>query len=129
MTATIIDGKQISRDIQQEIKQQVADFVGAGNAAPKLVAVLVGEDPASQVYVKNKKLACKRVGIDSDLMRIDGSSTTEDLLKLVDQLNSDASVSGILVQLPLPDQIDSLKVLDAISPTKDVDAFLSLIHI
>ena len=123
MAATIIDGKQISRDIQQEIKQQVADFVGAGNAAPKLVAVLVGEDPASQVYVKNKKLACKRVGIDSDLMRIDGSSTTEDLLKLVDQLNSDASVSGILVQLPLPDQIDSLKVLDAISPTKDVDAF------
>ena len=123
MTATIIDGKQISRDIQQEIKQQVADFVDAGNAAPKLVAVLVGEDPASQVYVKNKKLAAKRVGIDSDLLRIDGSSTTEDLLKLVDDLNNDASVSGILVQLPLPDQIDSLKVLDAISPTKDVDAF------
>jgi len=123
LTATIIDGKQISRDIQQEIKQHVADFVDAGNAPPKLVAVLVGEDPASQVYVKNKKLACKRVGIDSELMRIDGSSTTEDLLKLVDELNSDPSVSGILVQLPLPDQIDALKVLDAISPTKDVDAF------
>ena len=123
MTATIIDGKQISRDIQEEIKQQVADFVGAGNAVPKLVAVLVGEDPASQVYVKNKKLACKRVGIDSDLLRIDGDSTTEDLLALVDQLNNDATVSGILVQLPLPTQIDALKVLDAISPTKDVDAF------
>ncbi len=123
MAASIIDGKQLSRDIQAEIKQQVADFVAVGNAAPKLVAVLVGEDPASQVYVKNKKLAAKRVGIDSDLMRIDGSSTTEDLLKLVNDLNNDSSVSGILVQLPLPDQIDSLKVLDAISPTKDVDAF------
>ena len=88
-----------------------------------MVAVLVGEDPASQVYVKNKKLACKRVGIDSDLLRIDGNSTTEDLLALVDKLNNDATVSGILVQLPLPTQIDALKVLDAISPTKDVDAF------
>ena len=123
MPATIIDGKQISKDIQAEIKQQVADFVAAGNQQPKLVAVLVGEDPASQVYVRNKERACKRAGIASELIRMDGDSTTEKLLELVNRLNEDASVSGILVQLPLPPAIDSLKVLDAISPTKDVDAF------
>ena len=123
MPATTIDGKQISKDIQAEIKQQVADFVAAGHQSPKLVAVLVGEDPASQVYVRNKERACKRAGIDSQLVRMDGQSTTEQLLELVDQLNKDTSVSGILVQLPLPPAIDAIKVLDAISPLKDVDAF------
>ena len=123
MSATTIDGKQISKDIQAEIKQQVAEFVAAGYQSPKLVAVLVGEDPASQVYVRNKERACKRAGIDSQLVRMSGESTTEQLLDLVNQLNADTSVSGILVQLPLPPAIDAIKVLDAISPLKDVDAF------
>lgn len=123
LPATIIDGKQISKDIQAEIKQQVADFVAAGHQPPKLVAVLVGEDPASQVYVRNKERACKRAGIDSALKRMSAESTTEQLLELVNQLNNDNTVSGILVQLPLPPAIDAIKVLDAISPLKDVDAF------
>lgn len=123
MPATTIDGKQISKDIQAEIKQQVANFVSAGHQPPKLVAVLVGEDPASQVYVRNKQRACQRAGIDSALIRMDADSTTEQLLQRVDQLNHDNAVSGILVQLPLPPAIDAIKVLDAISPLKDVDAF------
>lgn len=123
MPATTIDGKQISKDIQSEIKKQVGQFIAAGNRPPKLVAVLVGQDPASQVYVRNKERACKRAGIDSELIRMDADSTTEQLLDLVGRLNQDATVSGILVQLPLPPAIDAIKVLDAISPTKDVDAF------
>jgi methylenetetrahydrofolate dehydrogenase (NADP+)/methenyltetrahydrofolate cyclohydrolase len=123
LPATIIDGKQISKDIQAEIKQQVANFVASGHQPPKLVAVLVGEDPASQVYVRNKERACKRAGIASQLTRMSAGCTTEQLLDLVNQLNDDSSVSGILVQLPLPPAIDAIKVLDAISPLKDVDAF------
>ncbi len=123
LPATTIDGKKISKDIQTEIKQQVADFVAAGHAPPKLVAVLVGQDPASQVYVRNKERACKRAGIDSALIQMDATTTTQQLLELVDQLNHDATVSGILVQLPLPSGIDSQRVLDAISALKDVDAF------
>lgn len=123
MAATIIDGKQISKDIQSEIKKNVGQFIADGNRAPKLVAVLVGQDPASEVYVRNKERACKRAGIDSELIRMGADSTTEQLLELVDRLNKDDSVSGILVQLPLPPAIDAIKVLDAIRPSKDVDAF------
>ena len=123
MPAEILDGKAIAKQIQAETKQKVADFVAAGGPQPKLAAVLVGEDPASQVYVRNKERACKRVGIASELVRMPADSSTETLLKKVRQLNNDAAVSGILVQLPLPDQIDARLVLDTIDPNKDVDAF------
>ncbi|MDG1872745.1 MAG: bifunctional methylenetetrahydrofolate dehydrogenase/methenyltetrahydrofolate cyclohydrolase FolD [Mariniblastus sp.] len=123
MAAEILDGKGISKQIQAETKTKVAEFVSSHQTTPCLAAVLVGEDPASQVYVRNKERACKRVGINSQLHRIDASCSTTELLELVNQLNQDPSVNGILVQLPLPDQIDSRRVLDAIDPAKDVDAF------
>ena len=123
MPAELLDGKGISKQIQSETKAKVAEFVAAGHDEPVLAAVLVGDDPASQVYVRNKERACKRVGISSQLHRMPAESSTEDLLAMVDGLNKDKKVSGILVQLPLPDQIDSRLVLDAIDPLKDVDAF------
>lgn len=123
MPATLLDGKTISKQIQEETKAKVAKFVQDGNGAPKLAAVLVGDDPASQVYVRNKERACKRVGIGSQLIRMSADSSTEDVLGTVNGLNENDEVSGILVQLPLPEQVDARKVLDAIRPSKDVDAF------
>ncbi|MFT5301828.1 MAG: methylenetetrahydrofolate dehydrogenase (NADP+)/methenyltetrahydrofolate cyclohydrolase [Mariniblastus sp.] len=123
MAAEILDGKGISKQIQSETKKKVAQFLKQSGVTPVLAAVLVGEDPASQVYVRNKERACARAGIESQLHRMPATSTTAEILDLVSQLNKDASVSGILVQLPLPDQADSRAVLDAIDPLKDVDAF------
>ena len=123
LTATLLDGRATAQQIQEEIKTKVASFVDATGQTPTLAAVLVGEDPASAVYVRNKERACRKVGIDSQLHRLDSETTTEQLVDLVTQLNNDPAVSGILVQLPLPKQIDSLKVLDLIDPIKDVDAF------
>ncbi len=123
MTAQRLDGKAISKQIQAETKTKVAEFVSQSGRAPVLAAVLVGDDPASQVYVRNKERACKRVGIESRLIRMSGESSTEDLLAKVNELNNAPEVSGILVQLPLPDQCDSRTILDAINPNKDVDAF------
>ncbi len=123
MTAQILDGKALSKEIQAEIKTAVAEFVERAGSAPKLVAVLVGEDPASQVYVRNKERACARVGVESDLRRLSAETTTEELLTLIEELNEDHQVNGILVQLPLPSHIDTLRVLDSVDPAKDVDAF------
>lgn len=123
MPAQRLDGKAISKQIQAETKTKVADFVAQTGKAPVLAAVLVGDDPASQVYVRNKERACKRVGIESRLIRMSGDSSTKDLLTKVEELNQDSDVSGILVQLPLPDQCDSRAILDAVHPDKDVDAF------
>lgn len=123
MTAQRLDGKAISKQIQAETKTKVADFVAQSGHAPVLAAVLVGDDPASQVYVRNKERACKRVGIESRLIRMPAESSTKDLLAKVEELNQDSDISGILVQLPLPDQCDSRVILDAINPDKDVDAF------
>ncbi len=123
MSATIIDGKSISKLIQKEIGQQAAEFHQGSGVRPKLAAVLVGEDPASQVYVRNKERACKRCNIDSELFRLGADATTAQVMELVNRLNNDSSVHGILVQLPLPKQVDALQVLDAIRPLKDVDAF------
>ena len=95
-----MDGKAISKEIQNEIKTAVAEFVAETQVAPILAAVLVGEDPASQVYVRNKERACKRVGINSQLHRLPDTTTTDALLSLVNELNDDPAVSGILVQLP-----------------------------
>lgn len=123
MSAQILDGKAISKEIQAEIKTEVAEFVAQSGVTPTLAAVLVGEDPASQVYVRNKERACKRAGLESQLHRMSADSTTEEVLAKVNSLNADPNVHGILVQLPLPDQCDSLKVLDAVDWRKDVDAF------
>ena len=123
MSAEVLDGKKISKEIQAEIKERVAAFVATFDHTPTLAAVLVGEDPASQVYVRNKERACERAGIHSQLFRMSAQSTTEDVLELVQQLNKDPAVNGILVQLPLPPSVDSQVVLDAVHPIKDVDAF------
>lgn len=123
MTAQIFDGKQLAAQIRQEIAVQVADWKSTGGSTPVLAAVLVGQDPASQVYVRNKEKACKSVGMDSRLIRLSDSTTEQQLLELLDQLNADAGVHGILVQLPLPSGISTQSVLDRVDPLKDVDAF------
>ena len=123
MPAEKLDGRKISKQIQAEIKQRVASFVANYSQTPVLAAVLVGQDPASQVYVRNKEMACKRVGIGSQLHRMSSYSTTADVLAKVSELNSDKSVNGILVQLPLPEGVTAQAVLDAMDPQKDVDAF------
>ncbi len=123
MTARILDGKAIAKQIEAELIEEVADFVENNGVAPCLVAVLVGEDPASQVYVKNKQLACERIGIESRLHKLPATASEEELLELVSQLNEDEQVHGILVQLPLPQQIRASKILDAVHPLKDVDCF------
>ena len=123
MTARILDGKAIAKEIEAELIEQVADFVENNGVAPCLAAVLVGEDPASQVYVKNKRLACERIGIDSRLHKLPATTAEDDLLQLVADLNAEEEVHGILVQLPLPAQIRQSKILDAVHPLKDVDCF------
>lgn len=123
MTAKILDGKALSQEIRAEIAEQTAEFTRETGVIPCLAAVLVGDDPASQVYVRNKQKACEKAGIESRLHRLPEATTQAELLALVDQLNRDDSVSGILVQLPLPDGLDESQVLDAIDPLKDVDAF------
>jgi len=123
VTAKILDGKAMAQTIQAEIAVEVADFVRNGAAPPTLAAVLVGEDPASQVYVRNKQRACQRAGIESRMHRLPAETTPDELLQLIGELNDDDSVHGILVQLPLPKQIDEQVVLRAVSPRKDVDAF------
>ncbi len=123
MTATILDGKALSAEIRAEIGQEVAAFVKSTGVVPCLAAVLVGDDPASQVYVRNKQQACQRMGIESRLHKLPASTSAEELLALVGQLNEDRTVHGILVQLPLPKGIDESRILDAVNPLKDVDAF------
>lgn len=123
MTATILDGKALSAEIRAEIGQRVAEFTKATGVVPCLAAVLVGEDPASQVYVRNKQQACQRMNIESRLHKLPANTSAEELLALVHQLNEDRTVHGILVQLPLPKGIDESRILDAVNPLKDVDAF------
>lgn len=119
----ILDGKALAATLREEIAQQVADFTQKTGVTPCLAAVLVGDDPASQVYVRNKETACAKVGILSKLFRLPAETTQDELLALVRQLNTDDSVHGILVQLPLPKQINEQVILDSVSPDKDVDAF------
>jgi methylenetetrahydrofolate dehydrogenase (NADP+)/methenyltetrahydrofolate cyclohydrolase len=121
LPATILDGKALAARIETELAEQVADFIENNGQAPTLAAVLVGDDPASGIYVRNKRLACERVGIESRLHRLPAATTEEELLELVADLNADEDVHGILVQLPLPPQIREQQVLDAVHPLKDVD--------
>lgn len=123
MTARRLDGTSLSQKLRGEIATEVADFRSLTGITPHLVAVLVGEDPASAVYVRNKHSACEKVGMKSTVQRLPATTTQAELLALVDQLNHDRDVHGILVQLPLPKSIDPQAILDAISPLKDVDAF------
>ncbi len=123
MPATILDGKQLAQQIRSELSEDVVEFIQNNGAVPCLAAVLVGEDPASEVYVRNKRRACEAVGIDSQLHRLAADASSDDLLKLVAKLNKDTQVHGSLVQLPLPPQIDAERVLLAVTPMKDVDCF------
>ncbi|HEX7379361.1 MAG TPA: bifunctional methylenetetrahydrofolate dehydrogenase/methenyltetrahydrofolate cyclohydrolase FolD [Pirellulales bacterium] len=123
MSAIILDGKALAAEIRAELAVAVAEFIENNGAVPALAAVLVGENPASEVYVRNKRQACERAGMESRLHRLPADASTEDLLALIHKLNHDALVHGILVQLPLPAAIDAQRVLDAVAPLKDVDAF------
>jgi len=119
----LLNGKTIAEEIRQEIATNVAALKAERGIIPSLAAILVGDDPASQIYVSNKEKACQQVGIESRILRLPAATTTAELLRHIDQCNADASVSGILVQLPLPKSCEELPILDAIDPRKDVDAF------
>ena len=120
--AKIIDGKKISQEIKDELKVKVAELNSKG-VEVSLAVILVGNDPASTVYVGNKKKACEYIGVKSLSYELPETTTEAELLELIDKLNKDASVNGILVQLPLPKSIDEDKVIQAIAPEKDVDGF------
>jgi len=123
MTARLIDGKALAARMRGEIAARAAQFRERTGIQPHLAAVLVGEDAASAVYVRNKQADCQKAGFLSTLHRMPTSTTTADLLGLVERLNADRGVHGILVQLPLPKQVDEQKILDAVLPLKDVDCF------
>jgi methylenetetrahydrofolate dehydrogenase (NADP+)/methenyltetrahydrofolate cyclohydrolase len=123
MSAQILDGKAIAADIRQQVKTKVEQRTAAGLRAPGLAVVLVGDNPASEVYVRNKRNACAQVGFHSELIELSGDTTQEQLLTLVDELNARDDIDGILVQLPLPKQINEDLVTERILPTKDVDGF------
>jgi methylenetetrahydrofolate dehydrogenase (NADP+)/methenyltetrahydrofolate cyclohydrolase len=123
MTARLIDGKAIAARIREQLAGEVAEFHQSTQIVPKLAAVLVGADPASQVYVRNKEQACAKIGMASDVHRLPESTTQAELLDLVGQLNADPLVHGILVQLPLPKHIHETTILDSVTPLKDVDCF------
>lgn len=123
MSAEIIDGKAISAIERQCVTDETAAFTQETGVIPHLAAVLVGDDPASQVYVRNKERACERCGLKSTLHRLPSETSQTELESLVARLNSDPGIHGILVQLPLPSHLDETPVLDAILPAKDVDGF------
>ena len=123
MSAKIIDGKQIAAEVRRQVAEGVEQRIKDGKSAPCLAVILVGMDPASQVYVRNKKNACKEVGFESRSFDLPAETTQEELLNLVDELNQDSAVNGILVQLPLPDHLDGNEILERIRPDKDVDGF------
>ena len=119
----IISGKDISLKIKNQLKLEVEEIKKRYPRLPKLTVILVGDNQASQTYVRNKERGCKYIGIESDLLYHDSSFSEEELLQEIDKLNKDDNVDGILVQLPLPEHIDEQKVLNAIDPSKDVDGF------
>ena len=123
MTAQIISGTQLSQQIKLNITQKIAQYIELGKRAPGLAVILVGADPASQVYVGSKRKSCAEIGIFSKSYDLPETTSEPELLDLIEQLNQDPEVDGILVQLPLPKHIDSTKVIEKISPGKDVDGF------
>lgn len=123
MSAQILDGKLIAADLKKEIKTKVEARIEQGLRRPGLAVVLVGENPASQIYVRNKRRSCEEVGFYSERHDLSVDTSEADLLALIDKLNADDAIDGILVQLPLPEQIDEESVIERILPTKDVDGF------
>ena len=121
MTAKILDGKALAQEIRSEVAAGVAEMQRNHGVTPGLAAVLVGDDPASAIYVRNKRKACDEVGMVSDTICLPGNSTTEKVLEAVDGLNKNPRFHGILVQLPLPTQVDELAVIESMDPDKDVD--------
>lgn len=122
MRAELIDGKQISADMRAELMPEVRQLAAAG-LTPGLAVVLVGDDPASQVYVRMKRKACQKIGIHSERIDLPADAPTARLLETLDRLNEDSKIHGILVQLPLPDHMDESAVLERVAPCKDVDGF------
>lgn len=123
VSARLIDGKAIATNLLTQVRERVQHRIAAGQSAPGLAVIMVGADPASQVYVRNKRQACEKAGILSFSHDLPESISQEDLLALIDKLNADLNVNGILVQLPLPAHIDTATVVERIHPTKDVDGF------
>lgn len=123
VTAIILDGKSLALELQAELAEEVAEFIENNGVFPCLAAVLVGDDPASELYVQNKRQACERCGIESQLHRLPAEASLGGVLALVHKLNKDVEVHGILVQLPLPAGMDAFGVLCAVNPLKDADAF------
>ncbi|MEM9660073.1 MAG: bifunctional 5,10-methylenetetrahydrofolate dehydrogenase/5,10-methenyltetrahydrofolate cyclohydrolase, partial [Planctomycetota bacterium] len=123
MTAQLLDGKKLASQIRAELAEEVRQFTQISGRAPSLTAVIVGDDPASRVYVRNKRKDCAEVAMTSSLLKLPTETAQPDLLETVEELNQDEEVDGILVQLPLPEHIDASAVLEAIDPAKDVDAF------
>lgn len=122
MSAKILDGKQIAKDYRQGLQDEVEKLKAQGYT-PKLSVILVGNDGASQSYVRSKKKAAEKIGMISEVIHLNENTSEADVLKELERLNQDDSISGILVQVPLPKQVDEQKVLDAIDPAKDVDGF------
>jgi methylenetetrahydrofolate dehydrogenase (NADP+)/methenyltetrahydrofolate cyclohydrolase len=123
MTAQTLDGKALAQTVRHELTQTIAKHLASGGVKPGLTVLLVGDDPASQVYVRNKVKACAEVGMASTLLHLSADTTQHALLQHIEQLNQDPLVHGVLVQLPLPPQLDEALVMAAIDPTKDVDGF------
>ena len=120
---TILDGKKVSNDIKNEIKAEVDKMKANGEKVPHLAAVIVGNDGASLTYVGSKVRACERVGFESTMVRLSNTTSEVELLDKIDELNNNPDIDGFIIQLPLPDQIDTQKVLMAVHPDKDVDGF------
>jgi methylenetetrahydrofolate dehydrogenase (NADP+) / methenyltetrahydrofolate cyclohydrolase len=123
MSAIVIDGKACAKQVKDEIKAEVAEFIDNEDKSPHLVAIIVGEDPASQTYVASKERAAKAVGITSSVYKYPKETTEEELLEVIDFINKDDEINGVIVQLPLPNHINVNKVIESIDPRKDVDGF------
>jgi methylenetetrahydrofolate dehydrogenase (NADP+)/methenyltetrahydrofolate cyclohydrolase len=123
MTARLIDGKAIASEVRSVLRQRIADRLRAGHRPPGLAVILVGEDPASRIYVRNKRDACNEVGIMSRDYDLPVTTGEHEILALIEQLNADPDIDGILVQLPLPPHISEIAVIERIDPIKDVDGF------
>jgi methylenetetrahydrofolate dehydrogenase (NADP+)/methenyltetrahydrofolate cyclohydrolase len=123
MTARLIDGKQIAQDYRRSVRDAVAERVAAGQRAPGLAVILVGDDPASRIYVGKKIEACQQAGLISQALYPDANISQDELIATIDRFNADDRIDGILVQLPLPDHIDASAVIERVRPDKDVDGF------
>ncbi|HDR0618869.1 bifunctional methylenetetrahydrofolate dehydrogenase/methenyltetrahydrofolate cyclohydrolase FolD [Pasteurella multocida] len=123
MTAQVISGTELSKTIKSQVAQKIETYTQQGKRSPGLAVILVGADPASQVYVGSKRKSCAEIGIQSKSYDLPETTQENELLALIDELNADTTVDGILVQLPLPKHIDSTKVIERITPEKDVDGF------